>query len=113
MTTLPATVRLFGGLHTLQRERGRETVLIVDVPDQGMTGFELARVLELPLESIEGIFCNHTVRPLGYVVFPGDQVAFVPQGTPGPHRFFLGLYKAGKEAEELSHKTDTDSDERY
>ena len=30
-------------------------------------------------------------------VSPGDRVAFVPYGTPGPHRVFLGLYTAGKE----------------
>jgi len=25
-------------------------------------------------------------------------VAFVPRGTPGPHRFTLGLWKAGQES---------------
>ena len=29
-------------------------------------------------------------------VVPGDQVAFVPRGTPGPHRYTLGIHRAGR-----------------
>ncbi len=90
------TLRLFGALHALRRERGLPTVLKVDVPESGITGIELAESLELPVEQIEGLFCNHTVRPLRWMLRPGDHVAFVPLGTPGPHRFFLGLYGAGR-----------------
>lgn len=89
------TLRMFGALHSLRREQGLPTRLEVGVPESGMTGTALAEQLGLPLELIEGLFCNHTVRPLRWVLHPGDQVAFVPVGTPGPHRFFLGLYNAG------------------
>ena len=41
---------------------------------------------------------NRTVYGIGHHVDPGDRVAFVPYGTPGPHRVYLGLYKAGKDA---------------
>lgn len=91
------TVRLFGALHTLRRERGLPTMLEVTVPAGGMTGAELAAMLDMPLDLIEGVFCNRTVYPLRHRIVPGDRVAFVPKGTPGPHRFFLGLYAAGKE----------------
>lgn len=91
------TVRLFGALHTLRRERGLPTVVEMDVPDCGCSGADLAESLDLPVSMIEGLFCNRTVRPLSYTVRPGDRVAFVPKGTPGPHRVFLGLYAAGKE----------------
>jgi len=37
------------------------------------------------------------VHGIGVHVSPGDRVAFVPYGTPGPHRVFLGLYAAGEE----------------
>jgi len=94
------TVRLFGALHALQKERGCETVLEVEVPPDGVTGAELAAMLDLPLSMIEGVFCNRTVRPVGHQLMPGDRVAFVPEGTPGPHRIFLGLYAAGKEGVE-------------
>lgn len=92
-----ATVRLFGALYALQKERGGDTVLEVELPAEGVTGAELADMLDIPLSMIEGVFCNRTVRPLGHRLMPGDRIAFVPEGTPGPHRFFLGLYAAGKE----------------
>ena len=107
------TVRLFGGLHALRIERGLPTVLTMEVPEAGVSGRELARILDLPAESIEGIFCNHVVRPLDYVVRPGDAVAFVPQGTPGPHKYFLGLYRAGKEPETAAHDPDEEFDQRH
>ncbi len=94
-------VRLFGALYALQKERGGPTALEVELPPEGVTGAELAGMLDLPLSMIEGMFCNRTVRPLGHQLMPGDRVAFVPEGTPGPHRFFLGLYAAGKEGVEI------------
>lgn len=91
------TVRMFGCLHTLRKERGLPTTVEVAVPAEGMTGAELAAALEMPLDRIEGVFCNRTVYPIKHLIMPGDRVAFVPEGTPGPHRFFLGLYAAGKD----------------
>jgi len=91
------TVRLFGALYALQKQRGGDTVLEVELPPEGVTGAELATMLDLPISMIEGVFCNRTVKPLGHRLMPGDRVAFVPEGTPGPHRLFLGLYAAGKE----------------
>jgi len=91
------TVRLFGTLHALRRERGLPTTMALEVPEDGITGVQLAEELDLPLELIEGLFRNHTVGPVSQRLYPGDEVAFVPEGTPGPHRFFLGLYKAGHE----------------
>ena len=56
----------------------------------------IATRLDLPHDLIEGVFCNHTVYGLDHVIRPGDRIAFVPYGTPGPHRFTLGLYDAGR-----------------
>jgi len=91
------TVRMFGSLHTLCRETGRETTECVPVPPEGITARELALRMELPLEMIEGVFANGHVYGLSRVIMPGDRVGFVPHGTPGPHRFMLGLYQAGKD----------------
>lgn len=91
------TVRMFGALHTLCRERGTETTLCVDVPPEGISARSLAESMDLPVEMIEGVFCNGHVYGLSRLVRPGDRVGFVPYGTPGPHRFFLGLYQAGKD----------------
>ena len=93
------TVRMFGALRELQRERGLPWKTVAEVPAAGIAARDLAVELGLPLERIEGVFCNHTIRGLGHVIHPGDEVAFVPHGTPGPHRFFLGLYEAGHDDE--------------
>ena len=93
------TVRMFGSLWTLRRERGLPLQCDVEVESGGITGYELAERLDLPPEMIEGVFCNRVVYGMSHVIHPGDRVAFVPYGTPGPHRFFLGLYKAGKDSD--------------
>lgn len=98
----PVTVRMFGFLHSLRREQGLPTTVEVDVPDDGTTGRLLALDLDLPPEMIEGIFVNRTVFCLDHAVHPGDRVAFVPYGTPGPHRVYLGLYAAGLEGNDTA-----------
>lgn len=89
-------VKLFGLLHSLRSREGKPTVVSVAVPDEGVPAGQIAEDLGLPLEKIEGVFCGHIVRTLDYVIQPGDSIAFVPSGTPGPHRFTLGLYRAGR-----------------
>ena len=89
---------MFGFLHSLRREAGLPTTVVVDVPAEGLCARELAESLGLQLDLIEGVFVNRTVYGIGHHVDPGDRVAFVPYGTPGPHRVYLGLYKAGKDA---------------
>jgi len=92
------TVRIFGSLRPLRTERGLPCTLAVEVPRGGIAARDLAVSLELPPDKIEGVFVNHVVHGIGVRVSPGDRVAFVPYGTPGPHRVFLGLHAAGKEA---------------
>jgi hypothetical protein len=93
----PVTVKMFGVLQALRRERGLPSEVSIEVPVEGMPAREIARQLQLPLERIEGVFRNHVVHGLREVIVPGDAIAFVPRGTPGPHRFSLGLYAAGQE----------------
>ncbi len=87
-------VRFFGLLHTWQRERGEPSEVELAVPPEGRRAEDLARDLGLPLERIEAVFINHVTHDLERRVKPGDAVAFVPQGIPGPHRFTLGIYGA-------------------
>jgi hypothetical protein len=91
------TVRFFGSLHALRSVAGLATTTVVDVPVEGILARDLARSLDLPVDDIEGVFCNGDVFGLTRLLRPGDRVAFVPYGTPGPHRYYLGLYKAGLE----------------
>lgn len=96
------TVRIFGSLRRLRTARGLPHTLDVDVPRGGVAARDLAVSLGLPPEEIEGVFVNHGLHSIGVRVSPGDRVAFVPYGTPGPHRVFLGLYAAGREASEAT-----------
>jgi molybdopterin converting factor small subunit len=100
MTTQSTTVRMFGALHTIRRERGLEPTTEVCIPAGGCAARDLACELDLPLEKIEAVFVNHKAYDLDHVIQQGDRVAFVPTGVPGPHRFLLGIYGAGRQSTE-------------
>jgi hypothetical protein len=89
------SVRMFGMLRDLRREQGLPATVEVTVVPEGLSAEDVALGLGLPVDRIEGVFCNHVIHGLEHRIHPGDTIAFVPYGTPGPHRFFLGLYKAG------------------
>jgi hypothetical protein len=97
--TAPVTVRMFGILRHQREVAGEPTTVSVVVPADGVSACELAKRLGLAPEDIEGAFVNHVLLPITCEVKPGDRVGLVPYGTPGPHRFYLGLYDAGKTAQ--------------
>ena len=100
-------VRMFGLLHAHREERGLPSVVNVPISEEGTPARSIAASLDLPVELIEGAFVNGTVYGIDHEVRRGDRLAFVPQGTPGPHRVFLGLYRAGQEGRERAeHPTD-------
>ena len=98
MADAPSTVkvRMFGLLAAYRTKQGLDTSGEVAIGEEGMTAHDIALALNLPLDLIEGVFCNHTVYGLEHVIHAGDREAFVPHGTPGPHRLVLGLYDAGR-----------------
>jgi len=99
MRTSPNTrIRLFGNLHTLRRERGLPTTAEIHLPREGRSALDVAEELDLPLDRIEGVFCNHRAYGLDHTLHPGDEVAFIPTGVPGPHRFLLSIHAAGKKS---------------
>ena len=53
----------------------------------------------MPREKIEGVFINGNAGPLDRTVRPGDRVAYVPPGTPGPYRVILGLVNPANKVE--------------
>lgn len=91
-----STIRMFGALHTLRKERGQASIAEVVIPAEGRSARDIARELELPLEKIEGVFINAIVYDIDHRILPGDRVAFIPTGVPGPHRFMLGVHQAGQ-----------------
>jgi molybdopterin converting factor small subunit len=89
---------MFGCLHTLRKERSLESTVEITLPPEGRRAEDIALDLGLPLDKIEGVFVNHLVCDLDKIVKPGDKVAFIPTGIPGPHRFMLGIHSAGKKS---------------
>lgn len=84
-------VRGFLQLQKLFRQRNWPIPLTVSL-DTPITGAELAKKLDISLEDIEVIFVNGFVQSLTENIAPGDRVAFVPPGCPGPYRIHLGFY---------------------
>ncbi len=87
------TIELRGFLHLnafLKKEFGTMPVILdFDTPT---TGTDLAKSLDIPLDEIEVIFVNGFVQAMDFTINPGDRVAFLPPGCPGPYRIALGFY---------------------
>ena len=88
-------IRMLGFLYTFRRKQGLSTSFDLQLPSEGKSALEIAQELELPIDKIEAVFCNNTIYSLDHLIMPGDRVAFVPHGTPGPHRYTLGIKQAG------------------
>lgn len=91
-----STVRMFGALHTIRKDRGQPSLAEMSIPAGGCPADVLANRLDLPLKKIEAVFINHHIQSLAHHVQPGDRVAFVPKGIPGPARGLLGIFDAGR-----------------
>jgi len=89
-------VRGFSYLKEIFDQRGWPFPIQVPL-DKQCTAAELAKKLELPRDRIETVFINGIAGPLERTINPGDRVAFVPPGTPGPYRVILGLVNKGDE----------------
>ena len=57
----------------------------------GTTPKALLQTLSLTREDVEVVFINGKVAPFSTALRDGDRVAFVPPGTPGPYRVYLGF----------------------
>ena len=88
-------IRMFGFLYNHRKKQGQPTSVELQLPSEGKTALAIAKELELPIDIIEAVFCNNTIYNLDHQIMPGDSIAFVPHGTPGPHRFCLGIKQAG------------------
>ena len=88
-----STIEVRGFLHLdafLRKIQGKMP-LIVEL-DEPITGRELAKKLNIEADEIEVIFVNGFVQDLDYIINPGDRMAFLPPGCPGPYRIALGFY---------------------
>lgn len=84
-------VRGFLQLDALFKQRKWPRPLIIELGGP-ISGIELAAKLEIPIDEIEVVFINGLAQSPKSFIKPGDRVAFVPPGCPGPYRICLGFY---------------------
>lgn len=58
---------------------------------EGATPRTLMDEMNLERQAVEAVFINGRIAPFDTVINDGDRVAFIPHGTPGPYRVFLGF----------------------
>jgi len=83
-------VRGFSFIKELFDSRNISLPLFVELAGE-CPAVELAQSLGIPPDMIESVFINGVARSPANPVRPGDRVAFVPPGTPGPYRVILGI----------------------
>lgn len=73
------------------RERGWENPHRMTL-DSEIAATDLLQRLEIGRDLVEVVFVNHRASPVESCrIRPGDRVALVPPGVPGPHRMLLGF----------------------
>ncbi|MBW2615997.1 MAG: MoaD/ThiS family protein [Deltaproteobacteria bacterium] len=91
------SIRIFGFLQKYMDEQGRPYAFEKEIDPKGKAACDIARELRIPTKEVEGVFINGSVENIDDPVFPGDRVAFLPYGTPGPYRVFLGMARENVE----------------
>ncbi len=91
-------IRGFLQLYSFIRKKYGKTPLLLELEDP-ISGAGLAEKLGIALDEIEVIFVNGFVQDLQYLINPGDRVAFLPPGCPGPYRIALGFYGKNQDNE--------------
>lgn len=86
-------LRVFMGLVDVFKKRELSIPLVVNLEKQ-ITAIELMEMFNIPKKEVEIVFINGKVfLPADGVIVPGDRVALVPPGTPGPYRVLMGFVK--------------------
>jgi len=98
------SIRIFGFLRKYMDEQGLPYALEKEIDPKGRAACDIALELGLPPKEVEGVFVNGSIENIYDPVFPGDRVAFLPYGTPGPYRVFLGMARENVERERREKK---------
>lgn len=81
----------FMWLADLFRERGWSNPFSMPLEGE-IPADNLLERLDIKRERVEVVFVNHKAGAVENTrIRPGDRVALVPPGVPGPHRFLLGF----------------------
>jgi hypothetical protein len=87
----PIELHAYMGLADLFRERQWPNPRTVDIGGE-LSGPQFLAELDIAPERVEVMFVNRKAYPADIAAIrPGDRVALVPPGVPGPHRFLLGF----------------------
>ena len=91
--TMSETIELHAFMGLADVFRQRQWTNPRDFPlDAETSGADLLVTLDIPLTGVEVMFINRkAIAADCAVIHPGDRVALVPPGVPGPHRFLLGF----------------------
>lgn len=90
-------IRVFGTLRTCLDASDLPYLLEREVGRVGESAHDIALGLGIPPEKVEAVFFNGKVKDIDDLVFPGDRIAYLPYGTPGPYRFFLGMVNVARD----------------
>jgi molybdopterin converting factor small subunit len=86
-------LRAFMGLAQVFRERHWTNPRTFELAGE-ITGREMMKQLGIAEQEVEIIFVNRKAyKPDAVTIKPGDRVALVPPGVPGPYRALLGFKK--------------------
>ncbi len=88
------TINLFGKLQEEYLNRGLSPTGIIHTIRPGDTIIDLLKQLNIDENEVEGVFLNGRIAPLTSKLKGGDRIGLIPYGTPGPHRFLMGIYKS-------------------
>ncbi|MEG6521501.1 MoaD/ThiS family protein [Desulfotomaculum sp. 1211_IL3151] len=83
-------LRAFGALQKILSEEGYSFPTKIEI-EANTTGYDLIDRLKIDKKQVEAVFINGLVEGLSHPIAPGDRVALLPPGTPGPYRVFLGI----------------------
>jgi hypothetical protein len=87
----PIELHAYMGMADFFRERQWPNPRSLDIAGE-LTGPQLLAELGVAAGKVEVMFVNRKAYAADIaVVHPGDRVALVPPGVPGPHRFLLGF----------------------
>ena len=84
-------IRVFGALRKYLDNQGIPYFIKKQLPSFACTPFDIAKELSLPKNEIEGVFINGKISAMDTALCAGDRIAFLPYGTPGPYRVYLGI----------------------
>lgn len=84
-------IRGFLQLDAILRKRYGSMPFYFEI-ESPISGLALSEILGIERKDIEVIFVNGFVQELDYTINPGDRIAFLPPGCPGPYRIALGFY---------------------